>query len=347
MTTAILYDPLFLAHTLAGHPENRERLESIITALDKSGLRDRTIAIPPRPASREEVGRVHSPAYIDLIRHLAESGGDTWDGGETYVVRASYDAAVLAAGAAIRAVEAVLAGEADNAFALVRPPGHHASAGAGEGFCLFNNVAIAARAALAAGLERVLIADFDLHHGNGTQAIFYDDPAVLYFSTHQWGIYPGTGWVTETGHGPGLGTTVNVPFSAGVGDSALAAAFDAVLAPIARRFRPELILVSAGFDAHWSDPLGSLLATITGLTGLVRRLVTLAGELCAGRLVLSLEGGYSLDALGAGVCASIRALLGEAEADDPLGPPPWPERRDDALLARVCQIHGLPPLKSL
>lgn len=339
MATATLYDPLFLAHTLPGHPENHRRLERIVAAIARSGLQERLVAIPPRPATLEELGRVHSRAYIDLIRRLAESGGDTWDGGETYVVRATYDAAVMAAGAAIRAVETVLGGEVNNAFALVRPPGHHAFPGSGEGFCLFNNVAIAARAALAAGLKRVLIADFDLHHGNGTQAIFYDDPNVLYFSTHQWGIYPGSGWLTETGQGAGEGATVNVPLAAGAGDAALAAAFDTVLTPIARRFRPELILASAGYDAHWSDPLGGLLATVSGLAGLVRRLVTLADELCAGRLVLSLEGGYALDALAAGVCASLGVLLGDAQVDDPVGPPPQPERPADDVLARVRRIH--------
>lgn len=341
MTTALLYDPLFLAHTLPGHPENHTRLERIHAAIDQRGLGERLLAIPPRPATLEELERVHTHRYIEWIRRRAEIGGDAWDGGETYVVRASYEAAVLAAGAAIRAVEAVLAGEADNAFALVRPPGHHAFPDSGEGFCLFNNVASAARAALAAGLERVLIADFDLHHGNGTQAIFYDDPNVLYFSTHQWGIYPGSGWISETGRGAGAGTTVNVPLPAGAGDTALAAAYDTVLAPLARRFRPNLILASAGYDAHWADPLGSLMATVSGLAAVVRRLVAVAQEHCAGRLVLCLEGGYNLDALAAGVCASLNVLLGDPQVEDPLGPPPRPERPADDILARVRQVHGI------
>jgi len=341
MTTALLYDPLFLAHTLPGHPENHTRLERIHAAIDRRGLRERLLAIPPRPATLEELERVHTHRYMEWVRRRAEMGGDAWDGGETYVVRASYEAAVLAAGAAIRAVEAVLAGEADNAFALVRPPGHHAFPDSGEGFCLFNNVAIAARAALAAGLERILIADFDLHHGNGTQAIFYDDPNVLYFSTHQWGIYPGSGWISETGRGAGAGTTINVPLPVGAGDTALAAAYDTVLTPLARRFRPDLILVSAGYDAHWAAPLGSLMATVSGLAAVVRRLAMLAEEHCAGRLVLCLEGGYNLDALAAGVCASLNVLLGDAQVEDPLGPPQRPERPADDVLASVRQVHGI------
>jgi acetoin utilization deacetylase AcuC-like enzyme len=341
MTTATLYDPLFLAHTFPGHPENRTRLERIVAVIAQSGLQERLVAVSPRPATIAELERVHAPAYVEHLRRLAESGGDTWDGGETYVVGATYDAAVLAAGAVVRAVEAVLGGEAANAFALVRPPGHHAFPNAGEGFCLFNNVAVAARAALAAGLKRVLIVDFDLHHGNGTQAVFYDDPNALYFSTHQWGIYPGTGWLTETGHSAGLGATVNVPLLAGAGDAALAAAFDTVLTPIARRLRPELILVSAGYDAHWSDPLGGLLATVSGLAGLVRRLVALADDLCEGRLVLTLEGGYDLDALSASVVASLSVLLGDTQVVDPVGPPPRAERSADDVLARVRRIHEI------
>jgi acetoin utilization deacetylase AcuC-like enzyme len=260
---------------------------------------------------------------VARIRALAERGGDAWHGGETYVCPQSYDAALLAAGGLVTLVEAIARGEVQNGFALVRPPGHHASADEGEGFCLFNNVAVAARVARdELDLARVLIVDWDLHHGQGTQYITYDDPTILYFSTHQYGnIYPGTGHWSEIGSGPARGTNVNVPLSPGVGDAGYARIFDELLAPIARRFKPDVILVSAGYDTHWLDPLGSMLVTITGYGALTRKLVALANELCGGRIAISLEGGYSLDAQAYGALATFGALLGDAATDDPLGPP--------------------------
>ena len=248
----------------------------------------------------------------------------------------------MAAGGVVRAVEAVLAGEVANGFALVRPPGHHATATRAMGFCLFNNVAVAARAALAEGqAERVFIADFDVHHGNGTQDTFADDPAVFYFSTHQYPYYPGTGHWSETGNGAGAGTLLNVPLPPGVGDAGYAQVYAELVWPLAERFRPDLVLVSAGYDAHWRDPLAQMNLSLTGYAWLQQELVRLAGQLCGGRIVFTLEGGYELDVLACGVLNGFYRLLGEDTIADPFGPSRRPERPVDALIARLKKVHGL------
>jgi acetoin utilization deacetylase AcuC-like enzyme len=265
-------------------------------------------------------------------------------GDETYVAPRSYDAALLAAGAVVTGVEAVLRGEVKNAFALVRPPGHHAFADHGEGFCLFNNLAIAAATARAElQIDRVLIVDFDVHHGNGTNSIFYRDPSVLFFSTHQWGIYPGTGYWDEVGEGAGVGYSVNVPMLPGWGDEAMRGMFDDLLVPIARRFQPQLILASAGYDPSWTDRLGSMLVTTPGFFDLTRTLVQLSDELCDGKLVMTLEGGYGLDGLAYGVVASFAAMLGDETVADPVGPGRYTEKPfDRQYLDQLRALHGLP-----
>jgi acetoin utilization deacetylase AcuC-like enzyme len=345
MPTAYLYDPIYLQHFQPGHMEGPERLEQIQRALDVTGLRERLIALTPQPISLERLTRVHHAEYTARVKQIAEQGGGglTGRGAETYVAPQSYAAALSAAGAVVTGVEAVLRGDVTNAFAIGRPPGHHAFADHGEGFCLFNNVALAAQTARAEfNVERVLIVDFDVHHGNGTHAIFYDDPGVLFFSTHQWGLYPGTGHWSETGNGAGVGYSVNVPVLPGWGDAALIDIFDRLLDPIARRFQPHLILVSAGYDPHWSDRLGGLLMTDRGFFDLTRRLVTLSNELCDGKLVLTLEGGYGLDGLAYGVAASFAALLGDWAFEDPIGPPPRTPRDIEAgYLDRLRALHGL------
>ncbi len=342
MTTAVVYDPLYLEHDYPGHPESSSRLRAIVKALDASEMWKRVSKVDAQPISLARLHRVHAPRYVDAVRRGAESGGASWRGGETYVGRRSYDAALLAAGGLTGLVEAVQQGKVNNGFALVRPPGHHASAEEGEGFCLFNNIAIAARAARdELGAQRVLIVDIDLHHGQGTQYIFQDDPSVLYFSTHQWGIYPGTGRYDDVGVGAGQGFTVNVPLTPGAGDQMYLAILDELLFPVARRFSPDLILVSAGFDTYWSDPLGSMLVTVSGYGEITKRLAQLADELCAGRLVFTLEGGYNHDALAHGVLAVLNGLLGASIAD-PLGPPRFTERAIDRdYLTLLRKLHGL------
>jgi acetoin utilization deacetylase AcuC-like enzyme len=339
MSTGYVYDPLYLKHDEPTHPENRRRLEQTMRRLQEAGLLERLKKIDARDASVEEVAAVHRPSYIEEIRAAAE-GQQGWLDMDTYVGPHSYAAALRAAGGLLQAVQAVLQGEVHNAFALVRPPGHHAVAGRAMGFCLFNNVAIAARYALReSGLERVLIVDFDLHHGNGTQDAFYAEPTVLYFSTHQYPHYPGTGHYQETGRGAGQG--YNVPLSAGVGDSGYGRVFAEILTPVARRYQPQLILASAGYDAHWADPLGGMLLSVSGYASMARTLVTLAQELCQGRLVLSLEGGYNLEALAASVAATFGVLLGDEQVEDPLGPARHGEQPVDPIIGAVKRVHGL------
>jgi acetoin utilization deacetylase AcuC-like enzyme len=345
MATGYLYDPLYLQHFQPGHVEGPERLTEINRALDETGLCDRLVALTPQPLSLERLSRVHHTRHIERVRSVAEHGGGglMGRGDETYVAPRSYDAALLAAGAVVTGVEAVLHGEVNNAFALVRPPGHHAFADHGEGFCLFNSVAIAAATARAEfGIDRVLIVDFDIHHGNGTNSIFYRDPDVLFFSTHQWGIYPGTGWWDEAGEGAGIGYSVNVPLLPGWGDEAMRSIFGDLLVPIARRFQPQLILVSAGYDPSWTDRLGSMLVTTQGFFDLTRTLVQLSDELCGGKLVMTLEGGYGLDGLAYGVVASFAAMLGDEAVTDPIGPARYVEKQFDLqYLDQLRALHGL------
>jgi acetoin utilization deacetylase AcuC-like enzyme len=343
MATGYVYDPIYLEHDLRGHPENQQRLKAILRVLDEYHVRERLSSIRALPISMERLERCHSRAYIEQVQRMAERGGGHLDM-DTYVRPASYDAALMAAGGLVEATRAVLDGEVGNAFALVRPPGHHALRNRGMGFCLFNNVAVAARYALAErGLERVLIFDFDVHHGNGTQDEFDEDPAVMYISTHQYPYYPGTGSFDETGRGVGKGSIVNVPLGGGVGDEGFARILAEIVEPAAWRFQPQLILVSAGYDAHWDDPLAYMQLSVGGYTAIARALKGLAVELCDGRLITTLEGGYHLDALAYSVLNTFAVLLGDEDWQlvDPLGPSPRRERPIDDVLARVREIHGL------
>ncbi|MGQ9599439.1 MAG: histone deacetylase family protein [Anaerolineae bacterium] len=343
MTTGYVYDPIYLEHDLRGHPENQQRLKTIMRVLDEYHLRERLVAIPASPITPERLERVHARPYIDQVRRVAERGGGHLDP-DTYVCPASYKAALMAAGGLVEATRAVLDGGVDNAFALVRPPGHHALRDRGMGFCLFNNVAVAARYAREErGLERVLIVDFDVHHGNGTQDEFETDPTVMYISTHQFPHYPGTGHWSEKGHGDGAGSIINVPLAGGVGDIGFARIFDEIVGPAAWRFQPQLILVSAGYDAHWDDPLASMQLSVRGYATIAQALKNLAEELCYGRLVFTLEGGYHLEALAYSILNTFAVLLGDRDWQlvDPLGPCPYQERPIDELLAQIKQVHRL------
>ncbi|MFQ6000844.1 MAG: histone deacetylase [Anaerolineae bacterium] len=340
MTTGYVFHPLYLEHNIPGHPERKERLQRIMQSLESSGTLARLTSIEATPLDLEILSTMHDPDYIQRVEMVAESGGGMLDP-DTYVNAHSYEAALMAAGGLINAVEAVLTGQVDNAFALVRPPGHHALRDRGMGFCLFNNVALAAQYAIEKHrLSRILIADFDVHHGNGTQDAFYERNDVLYFSTHQYPHYPGTGHWKERGQGRGEGYTVNVPLPSGVGDEGYAQVFEEILLPLARRYNPELILVSAGYDAHWADPLAGMRLSTAGFHRLTTALVSLAEELCQGRLVLTLEGGYDLGALSHSVLATFAALRRE-EAEDPLGPAPGRSPSIDDLLQNVKGVHHL------
>lgn len=343
MATGYVYDPIFLEHDLRGHPENQQRLRQILGVLEQRDMLGRLVHIPTVPITQERLERVHEPHYIQQVQRVAERGGGHLDM-DTYVRSASYDAALMAAGGLVEATRSVLDGELGNAFALVRPPGHHALRARGMGFCLFNNVAIAARYALAEhGLHRVFIMDFDVHHGNGTQDEFEADPAVMYISTHQYPYYPGTGYWNETGSGDGKCSTINVPLGGGVGDEGFARIFKEIVSPAAWRFQPELILVSAGYDAHWDDPLAYMQLSIGGYTAIAQALKDLAEELCDGRVVFTLEGGYHLEALAYSVLNTFGVLLDDNEWElvDPLGPSPSREQPVSDIVERVRQIHGL------
>jgi len=332
MTTGLVYDPWFLAHRAPyDHPEHPGRLEAIWHCLEEEGLAQRCLRVPAREATRDELARVHTELHIDAIGETAQTDFRQLDP-DTYTCRDSATAARLAAGGLIDLTLEVAAGSLSNGFALLRPPGHHAEADRAMGFCLFNNVAVAAKAARAAGARRVLIVDWDLHHGNGTQQAFWEDPSVLYFSTHQFPFYPGTGAVEEVGGGAGRGFTVNVPWPGGMGDAEYIASFDRVLLPIARAFEPDLVLVSCGFDAAAGDPLGAMRVSPGGYARLTARLRTLAG----GRVVLALEGGYDLDAIARSAAASLRVLLGEPLSPEPRDAPAEAATRilDQVLRAR-------------
>lgn len=288
--------------------------------LRETGVLARLTALEPIPATDAQLEAVHTKEHIKRVKDTVARGGGNLDP-DTYTNSRSLDAALLAAGAVVRGVDAVMKGEVDNAFALVRPPGHHATHNRAMGFCLFNNVAVGAAHALNShNLERVLIVDYDVHHGNGTQDIFYRSPIVLYFSTHQYPYYPGTGNWTDIGEGAGQGYTVNVPLSAYVGDEGYRRIFDDLLYPLGERYHPELILVSVGYDAHWRDPLAMENLSLAGYTTLARTLIELAREQCAGRIVFVLEGGYDIPVCANGVANTFRALLGDTEIPDPIGP---------------------------
>ncbi len=307
--TALVHSPRYLTHdTGVGHPERAERLEAVLDALDSGPLRDRLVSLEPTAASVEAVRAVHDGDYVDRVRELAGMGGGHLDY-DTPICPESYDVALLSAGGVLTAVDAISEGRVDNAFALVRPPGHHARPSQGMGFCLFNNVAIAARhASRERGLSRVLIVDWDVHHGNGTQEAFYEDGSVFYFSTHQHPLYPHTGLAGERGQGLGDGTTLNVPLPSWSGDDDYRRVFETQLVPAAEQFRPDLVLISAGFDAHELDPLAGMEVTTEGfgvLTDIVRGI---AEDMCGGRLVSALEGGYSLTGVASSAVCHLEHL---------------------------------------
>ncbi len=396
MTTALIYDPIFLEHiTPRNHPDQPQRLEMAIKVLEALHWLDRDglVQLAPRAATEDELAAVHDRPYIRQVKaaahnvgarfitpqeqeHRTGGGGASQDVGtplvgvrspsgndidqpmshnsqdkltrffatDTYISAQSYEAAIKAAGAPLTAIDAIMNGEVNNAYCLVRPPGHHAVHESAMGFCLFNNVAVAARYAIDHhGLERVMIIDYDVHHGNGTQETFYSDPRVLYFSTHQAPFYPGTGASDERGEGPGLGTTINVPLPATTGYETYEPIFRQLMAPAADRFRPQLILVSAGFDAHWKDPLGGMNLSTAGFAKLTGIIIELAQYLCDGRLVMVQEGGYDLNAMGACVATCINLLLGDDAAVDSLGQAPTQPFRinTDVLIAELRRIHDL------
>jgi acetoin utilization deacetylase AcuC-like enzyme len=313
MRVGLFDDPVFREHDAgAGHPERAARLDALRRGLRDAGLEAELVAMAPRPATRDELLRVHTARHIGEV--AATEGHNRRFDPDTAASPGSYQAALRAAGAVVEAVDRVLDGSLERAFCAVRPPGHHATPDRAMGFCLFNNVAVGAAHALARGLSRVAIVDFDVHHGNGTQEAFWRDPRVLYVSSHQFPYYPGSGTLGEVGEGAGRGFTVNLPMPAGLKDGEYVEAYRAIVAPVGRAFDPELVLVSVGFDAHRADPLAGMAVTSEGFAALMDACLDVAAGSAGGRVVAVLEGGYDEDAIAESAAAVVGRMLDRPQA---------------------------------
>lgn len=327
-------------HDLHGHPENPNRF-NYFERLHSLPIAEHFIVIPPQPADEELILRVHPQKYLEALKQAVEQGPGYLDYGDTYITPASYEAARMAAGGVLQVLEAIIEKRAKRGFAMIRPPGHHATQTRAMGFCILNNIAIAARHAQTMGMSKILIVDFDVHHGNGTQQIFEADPTVSYFSTHQSGIFPGTGYLHEKGIGDGEGTVVNIPLPGRTGDQGLISIFERILLPISRRFAPDMIMVSAGFDGHWRDPLANLILTRDGYYHLSKILLSMADSLCQGRLLFVLEGGYDPKTLQESIAEILSAIAGSPSPFKEKDKAPYEEISIEDIIERAISIHGL------
>ncbi len=339
--TGITFDPVFLKHDQPGHPESSKRLESILAGLKEKGLYEKVKNLESRLAKIDEIAVCHTKEYVKYVKEFCEQGGGYFDP-DTYSNKYSFIAAATAVGSSIDLTIAVIKEEIKNGFALLRPPGHHALSNRSMGFCLFGNIAIAAKTALThTGINKVAIVDFDVHHGNGTQALVGDDPNILFISTHQYPFYPGTGSSREIGDGDAEGTVINIPLQAGVGDEGFKTVYEKIVIPALHRFQPDLILVSAGYDAHWDDPLANLNLSLNGYDWIARELIKSAEEICSGKIVFFLEGGYNLEVLRSGIANTISGLLGIESFDDPIGKSNNQEPDIEKLIKELIKIHKL------
>jgi acetoin utilization deacetylase AcuC-like enzyme len=340
-------DEIFVTHRApSGHPERPARAEAVRDALTAAGIHKLGTLVPVRPATDDELVRVHAAGFLDELAQIVP-GQSGWIDPDTYFSPGTWAAARAAAGSACQLAMDVLHGRHSQGLAIVRPPGHHATRDRAMGFCLFNNVAAAAAAARATGAARVAIVDWDVHHGNGTQDIFWDDPNVLYLSVHQYPYYPGTGAPTEIGGNTAIGATINVGLPGGAGDADYAAVFDHVFVPALVAFKPDLILVSAGFDAFEHDPLAGMRVTHAGFAAMAARLRAVADRCAGGRIIAVLEGGYDLDGLAGGMTGVLTALSGPALAlHDAIALPPSGSVRaaiDATLAAHAAAGRPIPP----
>jgi acetoin utilization deacetylase AcuC-like enzyme len=312
--TGYVFEDIYYGHdTGEHHPECKERLDSVRHVIGQEDLKGLLKGIEARSAGDDEIQLCHTREYLELVKREVGSGASSLSTGDADICPRSLEVARYAAGGVLCAVDEVVAGRFQNVFCAPRPPGHHANASHGMGFCIFNNIALGARYAQKRhGIGKVLIVDWDVHHGNGTQDIFYEDGSVLFFSTHQHPWYPGTGWAEETGKGPGRGCTINCPFPAGAGKNLILGAIRDRLLPAARAFKPELVLISAGFDSRQGDPLGRFILTDADFSAATKLVCDLARETAGGRVISVLEGGYDLDGLRSAVSAHVKALTQEA-----------------------------------
>jgi acetoin utilization deacetylase AcuC-like enzyme len=310
MATGLVYDEIYLEHRTEPHPEQPLRLSATMEHLEATGLLQDLVRIPPRAAEREDLHMAHEPGLVDLVFRTCEAGGGAMDM-DTPVSARSCEAAVMAVGGHFEAADRIMKREVSNALCLTRPPGHHATPTRSMGFCLFNNIALCARyLQMEHAVSKVLIVDWDVHHGNGTQDVFYEDPTVMYFSMHRSPFYPGTGYANETGAGEGEGTTVNLPLQYGVDADAFRSAFQEVIEGQAAEFAPDFVLVSSGFDAYRFDPIGAFCLDAEDYAELTRVILKLADKTAGGRLLSTLEGGYDVTALPRLIEAHLRALMG-------------------------------------
>ena len=322
-------------HEYPDHPERPGRLEMVEPLLDSFGA-ERVDAVR---ASVDEVARVHERGLIAGVEEVCKQGPAVIDHAPTYVTQTSYEDAMLAAGGVITCTRAVMRGEAKNAFAIIRPPGHHAEPDRAMGFCIFNNIAIAAQDALASGMERVMAIDYDAHHGNGTQAAFLHDERAGFISTHQWGIYPGTGWIEDAPHAKKR--IANVPLHAYAGDETFSRISDAIFTPMVKSFRPQMLLISVGFDAHWNDPITSLGLSTRGYFNIAKKLAAMAEEYCDGKIVFVLEGGYDPQNVAHGVDSVFGALTNRPLKFEANDPSPHKDPDHEARIAEICKWQGL------
>ncbi len=334
MTTVYTFVPS-PNHVYPDHPERPARLELLKPKLSSSNA----TTLDAKPASRDQISLVHDPKLVSTLEKICrEEAPGIIDYAPTYITQSSFNDALSAAGGVITCARAVINGEASNAFAIIRPPGHHAEPDKAMGFCIFNNIAIAARDALTNGLERVMVIDYDAHHGNGTQAAFLNDEHVGFLSAHQWGIYPGTGWITDVPHAKKR--IVNVPLPAYAGDKVYEQVADKIFKPFVESFKPQMLFISVGFDAHWNDPITSLGLSTEGYFMLAKKVVTLAEEHCDGKIVFVLEGGYDPVNVANGAEATFDALTSSKRGNDAGDPSPHEEPDCESRIEEIRKWHG-------